>query len=161
MPGPSNQFGEKGRGHQALQLQSRAGKRCSDVPIAWPLKARSQDHFVLSSSVTNQRHFIVNDFGSNHIFPRPCLPRRTLEQMFRAGQAGPQAPEPSCRPEEAWHQPQDTHGNGPFIPANAGSWERPRPLEERRQHSPGQGCQAEMEPHTPLEVVPEFIRPTG
>lgn len=80
-----------------ILLQDQAEDCCPNRPIPFPLKAMNQDHLFLSLSKTNQKHFIVNDCRSNYFFPRPFLPRPTLEEMFRVGQADPQAPEQSGR----------------------------------------------------------------
>lgn len=142
-----------GWGHQVTLLQDQAEDCCAYHPITFPLKAMSQDHLFLSSRKTNQRRFIVNDCRSNYFFPRPFPPRPTLEEMFRVGQAGSQAPGPSVRLGGGVAQtPGKFHSDRTHSSQlNSTSAERPRPSRNTSKTLISQGRQAGIELHTRLQ----------
>lgn len=142
-----------GWGHWVILLQDQAEDYRSYRPIAFPLKATNQDPLFLSSSKTNVKRFIVNDCRSNYFFPRPFLPRPTLEEMFRVGQAGPQAPERSGRLGGGVVQtPGKFHGDSAHSSQlNTTSAERSRPARNTSRTLIRQGRQAGTELHTRLK----------
>lgn len=138
-----------GRGHWVILLQDQT-EDCSYRPIAFPRKATNQDPLFLSSSETNEKCFIVNDCRSNYFFPRPFLPRPTLEEMFRVG---PPAPEQSGRLGRGVAQtPGKFHSDRAHSSQlNTTSVERPRPSRNTSKTLIRQGRQAGIELHTRLK----------